>query len=79
VLLQDKEINRALRAFGQETNFLSPSEIVEFTSKGEFVAQFSIHSAPGSAFGLALESSEDGFRFAAVDDSLNVLDVWVVR
>ena len=56
-----------------------PSEIVEFTSKGTFVAQFSIDPAPGSAFGLALESSGDGFRFAAVDDALNVLDVWVVK
>jgi hypothetical protein len=56
-----------------------PSEIVEFTSKGKFVAQFSIDPAPGSAFGLALESSADGFRFAAVDDALNVLDVWVVK
>jgi len=56
-----------------------PSEIVEFTSKGKFVAQFSIDPAPGSAFGLALESSGDGFRFAAVDDALNVLDVWVVK
>lgn len=56
-----------------------PSEIVEFNSKGEFVAQFSIDSAPGSAFGMALVTSENGFIFAAVDDGLNVLDVWVVH
>jgi hypothetical protein len=56
-----------------------PSEIVEFTSTGRFVAQFPVNPAAGSAFGLALEAFEDGFRFAAVDDALNVLDIWVVR
>jgi hypothetical protein len=56
-----------------------PSEIVEYTSRGRFVAQFSIDAAPGSAFGLALASSDEGFRFAAVDDGLNVLDIWVVQ
>jgi hypothetical protein len=55
-----------------------PSEIVEYTSTGHFVAQFPINPSSGSAFGLALASFEDGFRFAAVDDGLNVLDVWVV-
>ncbi len=56
-----------------------PSEIVEFTSRGKFVAQFSIDPAPGSAFGIALVPFRDGFSFAAVDDGLNVLDVWVVQ
>lgn len=57
-----------------------PSEIVEYTATGKFVAQFSIDPAPGSAFGLALSPlSDDGFVFAAVDDGINVLDVWVVR
>jgi hypothetical protein len=54
-----------------------PSEIVEFTAGGKFVSQFSIDSSPGSAFGLALTSAGDHtLRFAAVDDGLNVLDVW---
>lgn len=52
-----------------------PNEIVEYTSTGQFVAQVSVNSAPGAAFGLALEAFEDGFRFAAVDDALNVLDI----
>jgi DNA-binding beta-propeller fold protein YncE len=55
-----------------------PSEIVEYTPTGRFVAQFPIDPSSGSAFGLALTSFEDRFRFAAVDDGLNVLDVWVV-
>ena len=56
-----------------------PSEIVEYTAGGSFVAQFSIDPAPGSAFGLALEQNEGGFVFAAVDDGTNVLDIWVVH
>jgi hypothetical protein len=55
------------------------SEIVEYTSKGRFVAEFSIDPAVGAAFGLAIVAFEDGFRFAAVDDGLNVLDLWAVR
>jgi hypothetical protein len=53
-----------------------PSEIVEFTRHGQFVAQFSIDPAPGSAFGLALVEYGNAFRFAAVDDGTNMLDVW---
>jgi hypothetical protein len=59
-----------------------PSEIVEFTDEGHFVAQFSVDPAPGSAFGLALEQKScdaDDFRFAAVDDGTNVLDIWDVH
>ena len=56
-----------------------PSEIVEFTRNGKFVTQFSIDSAPGSAFGLALTPSRSGLRFAAVDDGQNVLDEWVTK
>ena len=58
-----------------------PSEIVEFTARGRFVAQFSVDPSPGSAFGLGLSKSEEGVRFAAVDDAMNVnvLDVWDVR
>jgi hypothetical protein len=55
-----------------------PSEIVEYTASGHFVAQLSINASSGSAFGLALASGEDGFRFAAVDDTLNALDIWTV-
>lgn len=56
-----------------------PSEIVEYTASGGFVAHFSVDSAPGSAFGLALKPSGNGFRFAAVDDGTNVLDIWIVQ
>lgn len=53
-----------------------PSEIVEFAPDGSFVSEFSIDPAPGSAFGLALEARGDDIHFAAVDDGLNVLDIW---
>ena len=56
-----------------------PSEIVEFTPAGRFVAEISVDPAPGSAFGLALEEQGTGFMFAAVDDGQNTLEVWDVR
>lgn len=55
-----------------------PSEIAEFTAQGQFVSQFSIDPAPGSAFGLAVVQTSRSFVFAAVDDGLNVLDIWKV-
>ncbi len=55
------------------------SEIVEYTAQGEFVDQFSIDPAAGSAFGIALAPFRNGFIFAAVDDGTNMLDIWVVQ
>ena len=56
-----------------------PSELVEFTPEGRFVAELSVDAVPGSAFGLALVSAEDQIRFAAVDDNLNTLDIWTIH
>jgi len=56
-----------------------PSEIVEFDASGNFISQFPIDPSAGSAFGLALLAHDSGFAFAAVDDGLNVLDIWVVQ
>jgi hypothetical protein len=53
-----------------------PSELVEFTPSGQFVAQFSVDPGQGAAFGLAVHVSGDQIRFAAVDDATNVLDIW---
>jgi hypothetical protein len=53
------------------------SEIVEFTKNGKFIGEFSIDSAGGAAFGIAIVASgEDSVRFAAVDDSRNDLTVF---
>jgi hypothetical protein len=59
-----------------------PSELVEFSPTGptgRFVAQVSVDLAPGSAFGLALESSQSQIVFAAVDDNLSTLDIWTIN
>jgi DNA-binding beta-propeller fold protein YncE len=57
-----------------------PSELVEFTKDGKFVAQMPVDTGGiGGAFGLALKGSDDEFRLAAVDDINNTLDVWIVR
>jgi len=53
-----------------------PSELVEFTRAGQFVAQFSVDPGQGAAFGIALHVSGDKIRFAAVDDATNVLEIW---
>jgi hypothetical protein len=56
------------------------SEIVEYDSSGHFVPpQLQVDPSAGAAFGLALEITATGFRFAAVDDATNVLDIWVVN
>jgi DNA-binding beta-propeller fold protein YncE len=53
------------------------SEIVEFTKTGKFVTQFSIDSAVGAAFGIAIAPADPGaVDFAAVDDATNTLTVF---
>lgn len=54
-----------------------PSEMVEFTQSGHFVAQLSVDlSGQGGAFGIALQDAHEKLRFVAVDDVLNTL--WTV-
>jgi hypothetical protein len=65
-------------AMNANPNF--PSELVEFTKTGQFVAQRSVDkSGIGGAFGIALETQTGGVvRFAAVDDITNSVDIWVL-
>ena len=57
-----------------------PSEMVEFTPSGHFVAQLSVDTGgQGGAFGLAISGSDDALKFVAVDDVNNTLKVWTVR
>jgi hypothetical protein len=58
-----------------------PSEIVEFTPSGSFVAQVPVDSSgqQGGAFGIALASSSSQITFAAVDDIFNTLEVWTIQ
>jgi hypothetical protein len=55
-----------------------PSEIVEFTKDGEFVKQLSMDPAQGGSFGLAVATSDDTARFAAVDDNTANLMIWTL-
>jgi hypothetical protein len=55
-----------------------PSEIVEFTPAGTFVKELSVDSAPGSAFGLAVNVSGGTASFATVDDNTASLLVWAI-
>jgi hypothetical protein len=57
-----------------------PSELVEFTVDGRFIAQLSVDPSQGAAFGLAFGRDRNGqVRFAAVDDATNTLTVWTLR
>lgn len=54
-----------------------PSELVEFTPGGQFLAQYSINPNNGGAFGVALQSIGWGtIRMAAVDDNQNTIHIW---
>jgi len=53
-----------------------PSEIVEFTKQGKFVAQFNVDAGQGGAFGIGVaEVRPDIVRFVYVDDNANDVTV----
>lgn len=57
-----------------------PSEMVEFTVDGQFVAERPVDSAQGGAFGLGIMRGEHGVvTFAAVDDNTSSLEVWTLE
>ncbi len=57
-----------------------PSEIVEFTVDGRFIAQMQVDSVPGAAFGLAFGHGSSGqSEFATVDDNTNSATVWTLH
>ncbi|MFZ0685380.1 MAG: hypothetical protein WAM89_07530 [Terriglobales bacterium] len=54
-----------------------PSEIVEFTTAGEFISQSSVDPNNGGAFGVAARSlGSEAVRIAAVDDNANTVTTW---
>jgi hypothetical protein len=56
------------------------SLIEEFTPQGMFIDQITVEPTnAGAAFGLAVEPVGSGFEFAAVDDAINTLDLWIVK
>lgn len=57
-----------------------PSELIEFTPAGLFVAATSVDSSgQGGAFGIAIGGVPGDARLAAVDDVTNTLKVWYVH
>jgi hypothetical protein len=50
------------------------SAITEFTPSGEFVAQLSLDSSPGGAFGFVIYTHGNDLTLASVDDVTNTLD-----
>ena len=52
------------------------SYYVEFTKNGHFVSWFQIDPVIGSAFGLAVQSTDNHVLFAAVDDNTSMLEEW---
>jgi len=55
-----------------------PSEIVEFTPTGTFVAQVSLNSSQGGAFGLAISSTGNSITVDAVNDITNTLEIFTI-
>ena len=57
-----------------------PSEIVEFTTAGQFVKELPMDPNQGGSFGLNVSLSTDGktARFAAVDDNQSTLNIWTL-
>ena len=56
-----------------------PSELVEFTRGGTFVAERSVDPNTGGAFGLRFGMVNGHETFAAVDDNTATLEVWTLN
>jgi uncharacterized protein (TIGR03118 family) len=56
------------------------NELVEITTKGQFVAEFQLDpGSPGAGFGLAITSDHGVTRFAAVDDNTNSVQIFTFQ
>jgi hypothetical protein len=65
------------QADSNNVNANEPSEIVEFTKTGQFVAQYSVDHTNGGAFNLALDQNIDALapiKFAYVNDNAGTLN-----
>jgi hypothetical protein len=56
-----------------------PSEIVEFTTGGQFVAQTSVDPNLGGSFGLGVKANSQTAQLAAVDDNAATLLIWTIQ
>ncbi len=55
-----------------------PSELVEFTPGGKFVAEMPVDPNQGGAFGLKIGAINGILTFAAVDDNQSNITIWTV-
>jgi hypothetical protein len=55
-----------------------PSEIVEFTTAGQFVKELPIDPNLGGSFGLNVQTNGATSTFAAVDDNASTLNIWTL-
>ncbi len=54
--------------------------LVEFTPDGQFVTKFQLDTGNGgAAFGIALTVNHGQWRFAAIDDNANTVNIWTFR
>lgn len=56
-----------------------PSEIVEFTVGGKFVKQISVDPSQGGSFGIAVQTTGETTKFAAVDDVTSLFLIWTLN
>jgi len=56
-----------------------PSEIVEFTTSGQFVKELSVDPNQGGSFGLATATNGAISQFAAVDDNRSNISIWTLN
>ncbi len=63
---------------GSNVERTQPSELVEFTTTGTFIGQYSVDPSVGGSFGFVATLLSPGVvRVAAVDDNANTLNLWV--
>ncbi len=55
-----------------------PSEIVEFTTSGQFIKELSVDPNQGGAFGLSVQTGKTTSQFAAVDDNQSNISIWTL-
>lgn len=55
-----------------------PSEIVEFTTGGQFVKELSVDPNQGGSFGLSVQTGKTTSQFAAVDDNQSNISIWTL-
>ena len=56
-----------------------PSEIVEFTVGGRFIKEISVDPSQGGSFGIAVQTTGEDSKLAAVDDVTSLFLIWTLH